>query len=89
MSESKVDSRHTHYLLIRAAGIYVKSAELFINQHGLLEAWGREWQGVYADDLYQARRIGIALRRERYPDSHETLGEFEPMAIAWPEARGQ
>lgn len=81
--------RPTHYLLVNSAGVYVKVAELFEGQGGLTEEWGKAWEPCVSSSLYGARREGIRRRRERYPNSHVTLGEDEPMCIAWPEARGQ
>lgn len=78
----------THYVLVNEAGVYVKEATFFEESGGLREAWGKNWEPVEAKSLHDARRIGIEMRRKRHPSSHRTIGEDEPMEIAWPEAIG-
>lgn len=76
-------------VLINEAGVYVKEGAFFKDQGGLTEPWGRAWEAIEASSLYDARRQGIKLRRERFPRSHRTSGEGEPMEVAWPEAKGR
>lgn len=78
----------THYVQVKDSAVFVKDAAFFVEQGGLREPWGKTWEPVEADSLYDARRIAIKLRRDRYPDSHRTGGEDEPMETAWPEAKG-
>lgn len=78
----------THYVLVKEAGVYVKEAVFFEQQGGTTAAWGKAWEPIDASNLHDARRIAIGLRRERYPNSHRTIGEDEPMEVVWPEATG-
>ena len=79
----------THYVLINEAGVYVKEVNFFKEQGGLTNEWGRKWEPIDAKNLHDARRVGIELRRSRFPTSHRTIGEDENMNTAWPEAIGQ
>lgn len=83
------EAMSSHYVLIKDSGVFVKEGEFFEEQGGLKEQWGKAWEPIDADSLYDARRKAIKLRRERFPNSHVTLGENEPIESAWPEARGQ
>ena len=76
------------YVLIKEAGVYVKEGEFFASQGGLDSDWGSAWEQIEAKTLHEARRIGINMRRERFPNSHRTIGEDEDMNEAWPEAIG-
>lgn len=79
----------THYVLANSAAVYVKEADFFISQGGLKDEWGKHWTPVTATSLYQARAIGIKLRRERFPHALKTMGESgERPEDYWPEARG-
>ena len=79
----------THYLLVNMNGVYTKTAEYFVERGGLVEPWGRAWEPISAASLYGARAIGIRLRRARFPDAHQTLGECgEAPEDYWPEAAG-
>jgi hypothetical protein len=79
-----------YYLLVQDHSVAVKEAEFFKSQGGLTDTWGKAWEGPWTgDSLYAARREGIRRRRERYPHSHPTLGEYGSMEDAWPEAKGK
>jgi len=79
----------THYILVSDSNVSVKEASFFKEQGGLEKDWGKNWEPIEAGSLYDARRVGIERRRFRFPHSHPTVGENEPMETAWPEARGQ
>ncbi len=76
------------YVLVNESGVYVKEGTFFTSQGGLIKPWGRNWERINATSLYEARRIAIDRRRVRFPNSHQTLGEDEPMEKVWPEAAG-
>lgn len=79
-----------YYILVNESGVYVKDCMLFEAQSGLRENWGKNWEYINALSLYDARAIGIKLRRERFPDCHKTLGEDgEAPENYWPEAKGK
>lgn len=79
--------RPTHYVLVNPAGVYTKDAAFFESQGGLRDTWGKAWEPVTASSLYEARKHGIKLRRERFPFSRPTLGERgERPEDYWPEA---
>lgn len=73
------------YVSISESNVGVKEGAFFIEQGGTREPWGKHWQKVDACCLYDARRQGIALRREKHPTSHRTLGESGNMRDVWPE----
>lgn len=78
-----------YYILVNAAGVYTKEGDFFLKQGGLKEEWGKTWELIDAASLYEARNKGIALRRQRFPNSHRTMGEDgESPSVYWPEARG-
>lgn len=54
--------RTTHYVLIKPWAVYVKDAAFFVKQGGLSQPWGRNWRGVHATDIEDARRYGERLR---------------------------
>lgn len=72
-----------YYINANSAGVYVKEGEFFKSQGGLTKKWGKSWELIQARDLDDARQIGIKIRRERYPNTHYTIGETEegPQAI--------
>ena len=76
------------YVLVKEFGVYVKDGGFFESEGGLSSDWGRAWERIEARTLHDARRIGIEMRRTRFPNSHRTLGEGEAMDDAWPEAIG-
>ena len=76
------------YVLVKESGVYVKDGEFFESEGGLISKWGRTWERIEARTPHDARRIGIKMRRTRFPNSHRTLGEDEAMNEAWPEAIG-
>ena len=68
----------THYLLINKAGIYyTKDADYFREQGGLISEWGKHWEPIVAESMYDARHKGIVIRRKRYPNSYYTWEENE------------
>lgn len=77
-----------YFVSITASNVSVKEGAFFAEQGGLREPWGKHWEKIDATSLYDARAQGIKMRRKRFPDSHQTLGENEPMEEAWPEAKG-
>ena len=77
-----------YFVLVNEAGVYTKEGEFFRSQGGEIQQWGKAWEKIDASSLYDARAKGIKMRRERFPHSHVTLGENEPMERAWPEAKG-
>lgn len=80
----------TYYILVNEAGVYTKEGDFFEQQGGLTQPWGQKWERIEASSLYDARNQGIKLRRDRYPNSHMTMGEDgEPPEIYWPEAKGK
>ena len=76
------------YVLVKEFGVYVKDGEFFESEGGLVSSWGRAWERIKVTTLHDARRIGIEMRRARFPNSHRTLGEDESMNKIWPEAIG-
>ena len=51
-----------YYVLVKPWGVYVKEAQFFIDQGGLLDEWGNSWQGpIAADDIEHARQLGAKL----------------------------
>lgn len=77
----------TYYVSPTASNVGVKEGDFFVSQGGLKEPWGKHWQKVEACCLYDARRKGIAIRREKFPDAHETIGEgkHRHLRTEWPE----
>lgn len=79
----------TYYVLISESNVGTKNGQFFEAQGGLIEPWGKNWEKIKADSLYDARNQGIAMRRKRFPNSHRTMGEDgEAPEVYWPEARG-
>jgi len=74
------------YVLVKEFGVFVKDGEFFEEEGGLVGDWGLNWERIAVKTLHDARRIGIIMRRKRFPDSHRTIGEDEDMNEAWPEA---
>lgn len=64
------------YLLINKAAVYIKAGSFF--EETLLKnepAKAAAWEMVYAPNMGEARQIGIAIRRWRWPDANVTLNE--------------
>ena len=79
----------SYFILVNEAGVYVKEANFFRSQGGEIDGWGKKWEPIDAESAYEARAKGIQLRRERYPESHLTMGEDgEAPDKYWPEAKG-
>ncbi len=76
------------YVLVKEHGVYVKDGEFFESKGGQTSDWGRAWERIEATTLHDARRVGIQMRRARFPNSDRTLGEGESVDEAWPEAIG-
>ena len=77
-----------YFIHINDAGVYVKDGDFFRSQGGCTKPWGRYWERIEAESLYDARNQGIKLRRERFPDCHKTLGENgERPEDYWSEAK--
>lgn len=64
-----------YYVLIQDHGIGTKDGDFFIEQGGLEQDWGKNWELIQAKDLDDARQVAIRMRRERYPNCHKTIGE--------------
>lgn len=79
-----------YYVLITESNVGTKDGQFFEEQGGLREPWGKAWEPIEATSLYDARNQGIALRRQRFPNSHRTMGEDgERPERYWPEAAGR
>ena len=89
MTEIQNRSTASHYVLIKEAGVYVKEGKFFRSQGGLVQDWGKNWEPIMAESLYDAQYKGIALRRARFPNAGPTLGENESLETVWPEAKGK
>lgn len=73
----------THYVVFNGASHFVKDADFFISQGGLIEDWGRRWRPVVAKSLEDARQISETLdwaSSPAYPRG-ETLFKTEPMDV--------
>lgn len=64
-----------YYILVNETGVFVKAQSYFLEQKGDTLPWGKNWESIAAKDLDDARQIAIKLRRQRFPDSHKTIGE--------------
>lgn len=52
-----------HFIMVNAAGVYVKDGDLFVQQGGLKDPWGKNWKEIDADGLNHARMIGEGMRQ--------------------------
>ena len=68
-------TRSTLNILVNTAGVYAKAGEFFEEQGGPSADWGHARERVAAASLDEAHRLGIEMRRERFPGAHKTIGE--------------
>lgn len=54
-----------YYILIEPWAVYVKEANFFKAQGGLMQPWGKKWEPACADSIEDAREIGVRRREQR------------------------
>ncbi|QIV65882.1 hypothetical protein Cp1R7AA1_191 [Mesorhizobium phage Cp1R7A-A1] len=52
----------THYVHFNGAAYFVKEADFFASQGGLVMRWGAAWQPVIAKDIEDAREMARTLK---------------------------
>jgi len=52
------------FILIEPWAVYVKEAEFFKSQGGLIEEWGKRWVEVEAESIEDARHIERPPKRQ-------------------------
>ena len=51
-----------YYILISPWAVYVKDADFFEKQGGLVADWGRDWRKIRATSIENARECGETVR---------------------------
>jgi hypothetical protein len=51
----------THYVHFNGSAYFVKEAEYFIDQGGLIDPWGKAWKPVTAVSVEEARQLAVGL----------------------------
>ena len=64
-----------YYVLIEPWAIYVKDAEFFVAQRGLVEEWAKRWELVKAESIEHARFLGASKRNAAAPSPQDPRDE--------------